>query len=88
MTDQLAEALARAEDPEGLALTPAELVRLSEELRCLPAIRRAEARYRSFSVEPIRDHLARHPDEPLQDVETWFGVNIGRLSEALRGRRT
>lgn len=35
----------------------------------------------------IRAYCARHPDADLQDVAHRFGVNIGRVSEALHGRR-
>ena len=65
-----------------------ELVRLAEELKRRPAIRRATPRSQHPRKAAIRAYVALHSDEPLQDVATRFGVNIGRVSEALRGKRT
>lgn len=38
-------------------------------------------------AEAIRAHCAAHPKAPQMEVAREFGVNIGRVSEALYGTR-
>lgn len=55
-----------------------------------PAKPRAPARKRTVTpadAAAIRAYCARHPEADLQDVAQRFGVNIGRVSEVLHGRR-
>lgn len=66
----------------------AELSYLTEELKRRPTVRRAAPQSARPQTAEILFYVAHHPDEPLQDVATRFGVNIGRISEALRGKRT
>ena len=55
-----------------------------------PAKPRAPARRRTVTpadAAAIRAWCTYHPEADLQDVAEMFGVNIGRVSEALHGRR-
>lgn len=36
----------------------------------------------------IRRHAAANPDAPLHEIAAAFGVNPGRVSEAIAGKRT
>jgi hypothetical protein len=58
--------------------------------RRAPAKRPAPARKRQVDAAlaaRIRAYVAAHPGEHLQDVAAVFGVNPGRVSEALHGDR-
>lgn len=55
-----------------------------------PARQPAPARKRQVDAAlaaRIRAYVAAHPGEHLQDVAAVFGVNPGRVSEALHGDR-
>ena len=55
-----------------------------------PARQPAPARKRQVDAElaeEIRRYVAAHPRQHLQDVAVRFGVNSGRVSEALHGER-
>jgi hypothetical protein len=41
----------------------------------------------AFLAERIRAYVARHPTEHLHEVAVLFGVNPGRVSEALHRKR-
>jgi len=63
-----------------------ELNDLADELHRNPAIKRAKTRSPALTPElaqRIRDYATAHPDLHQQDVANHFGINHGRVSEAL-----
>jgi hypothetical protein len=68
-----------------------ELEWLAAELRRRPSIRRAPIKNHGLAPAQkaaIRRELRDNPDAHLQEVADRYGVNIGRVSEVLRGKRT
>jgi len=73
-----------------LYLIAIELDHLADELARRPA--RKKAPRSSVPMTPdladrIRDFAHRNPDWTENDIGAHFGVNQGRVSEALRGKR-
>ncbi len=72
-------------------LRSAELRMLADQLWRRPSGRRpVKPKSRTMSgelAERIRAYVAEHPDEPEDRVGDRFGVNQGRVSEALFGFR-
>lgn len=67
-----------------------ELAYLASETRRQYHGRRAPAASIALTdelAEDIRRYCARHPDETMHRVGIRFGVNQGRVSEALFGKR-
>lgn len=67
-----------------------ELEKLTIELIRRPVVRKARPTSQSFTPElaqRIRDYAAEHPGVSQNDIAQSFGVNSGRVSEALRGKR-
>jgi hypothetical protein len=65
-----------------------ELLALADALWRRPAIRRAPARSRALTPDDaaaVRREFRADPSARLQDLAGRYGVNIGRISEALRG---
>jgi predicted metal-dependent phosphoesterase TrpH len=63
-----------------------ELRQLAEETIRRPAVRRAPTRNKTPTpelAERIRNYARRHPRAHQQDIAQHFGVNAGRVSEAL-----
>lgn len=68
-----------------------ELVGLADELRRRPAGRRAPARSRPMTDElaaEIRAFREAHPRLSQVEISRRFNLNQGRVSEALKGKRT
>lgn len=67
-----------------------ELHELAEELyRKSPAKKRAPVRSPKLTAEmaeEIREYATANPDAHQQDIAEHFGVNHGRVSEALNGQ--
>ncbi len=69
-------------DEEGID----ELNDIADELYRNPPVKRARTKSPSLTPElaqQIRDFAAAHPDLHQQDIANHFGVNHGRVSEAL-----
>jgi hypothetical protein len=86
--DALAEVAADPRVPADLA---ARIKSLADELRRRRP--RTVAEPRSTPTTPlmmnaIRHYHAAHPDKPQTEIARIFNVNPGRVSEALRGKRT
>lgn len=67
-----------------------ELALLAEETRRRAPCRKAAPRRRSLTPElaqAIRDHARAHPGAAYHEIAERFHTNIGRVSEALAGRR-
>lgn len=67
-----------------------ELLDIERELHRRPVRERAEPRSEPMTSElriAMRRYRKTHPDMPLQAIADAFNVNIGRVSEALRGKR-
>jgi len=67
-----------------------ELRELAEATRRRPAVRRSVPRSRPMTAElrdEIRRHAAGHPRATLAEIAAACGVNPGRVSEALGGKR-
>lgn len=68
-----------------------ELVELAEELKRRPSGNRATATSTPMTPElaqDIRDFVAANPNASQQAVAEAFNVNHGRVSEAIRGKRS
>jgi len=69
----------------------AEAIRgLVRELYRRPPVRRAPRQARPLSAqerERAREIAAAHPDMPQRDIARVFGVDGGRVSEAVAGKR-
>lgn len=73
-----------------LASVSAELEKLSNELIRRPSVRKARRTSNEFTPElavEIRAYAVQHPGVSQNDIAKSFGVNAGRVSEALRGKR-
>jgi hypothetical protein len=69
----------------------AELTRLADELRRRRAARKASARSTPMTDEladEIRAYRREHPKVPQALIAIAFGINQGRVSEALHGKRS
>lgn len=67
-----------------------ELADLAEAMYRRTATRRASVRSPRVTpemAEEIRQYAAANPDLHQQDIANHFGVNVGRVSEALHGDR-
>jgi hypothetical protein len=67
-----------------------ELAQLAGALFRRPAVRRAEPQSRPMTPEliaEIRSYAAKHPRATLSRIAQFHDTNIGRVSEALRGKR-
>ncbi len=68
-----------------------ELMQLADELRRRPPGPRAPVESTPMTPElaqDIRDYAEAHPGTSHQAIAEEFNVNHGRISEALRGKRT
>jgi hypothetical protein len=68
-----------------------ELLDIERELHRRPVKERAEPRSEPMTPElrtTIRMYRREYPYLPLQAIADVFNVNIGRVSEALRGKRS
>lgn len=68
----------------------AELREIAEAMYRRSATRRAQTRSPKVTpemAEEIRQYAADHPDLHQQDIANHFGVNVGRVSEALHHDR-
>jgi hypothetical protein len=68
-----------------------ELHDLAMQLHRRPAIRKAPADSMPLTPEierSIRDLACRHPSATYKRIANMAGVNIGRVSEVLAGKRT
>lgn len=64
---------------------------LVEQMKRRTATRRAPVRHEPLTEtqkEAIRQYALTHPEMHQQDIAELFGTNSGRVSEALRGKRT
>jgi len=67
----------------------ARLAYLAIETKRRRAVRRApNQRYNKITHAQARAYLAIHPDADYHEIAAHYGTNIGRVSEALRGKRT
>jgi hypothetical protein len=67
-----------------------ELAELAEATRRRPAPRVAPVKSRPLEpwlAEWIRETAEENPDATQMEIAREFGVNIGRVSEALHGKR-
>ena len=67
------------------------LLTWERELHRRPYVRKASQHSKPTTqglADRIRHHAVRHPHAPLQEIAVAFGVNIGRVSEALSGKRS
>lgn len=67
-----------------------ELSDLAEETKRRPPVRRAPKRAQHVTEalqEQVRDFAARHPRMPMRAIGQKFGIDQGRVSEALAGKR-
>lgn len=68
-----------------------ELIRLAEETRRRPPVRKGPVKSRPINRQvrvAIVAYAAAHPDAHGQEIAAVFKVNHGRVSEALGGKRT
>jgi hypothetical protein len=68
-----------------------ELEHLACALYRRPAVRRADPQSRPMTPElisEIRGYAAKHPRATLSRIAQFHDTNIGRVSEALGGKRT
>jgi hypothetical protein len=66
------------------------LTQLCIELHRRPAVRKARASSKPLDkavAAAIRQTAARHPGWSYHDIAEHYNVNIGRVSEVLRGKR-
>jgi hypothetical protein len=66
------------------------LAELADAMYRRTATRRASVRSPKVTAEmaeEIRQYAAANPDLHQQDIANHFGVNVGRVSEALHGDR-
>jgi len=73
-----------------LAAISARLLEIVEELKRRPAIRKSSVKSRAVTPHLnrlIRRYAAAHPDASYEEMAQIHGVNTGRISEAIRGRR-
>lgn len=83
---EVREELKRLADEHGIP----RLRELAEELYRRPAAKRALPRARMMTDElrqRIREYVATHPTMSNRDVGRHFGVDGGRVSEAVNGFR-
>jgi hypothetical protein len=67
-----------------------ELAEIADAMYRRAATRRAgtrSPRVTAEMAEEIRQYAAAHPDAHQQDIANHFGVNVGRVSEALHRDR-
>jgi hypothetical protein len=67
-----------------------ELREIADAMYRRTATRRAQVRSPKVTpemAEEIRQYAATHPDVHQQDIANHFGVNVGRVSEALHHDR-
>ena|SRR5215203_848704 len=67
-----------------------EIAYLRGELHRRPAVRKARAKSKPLDkamAKQIRFTAKYHPDWSYEEIGRYTGVNIGRVSEALRGKR-
>jgi hypothetical protein len=67
-----------------------ELAVLAQALKRRPMVRKARPKYRPLTPvlkEDIQAYAGRFPDLSYQEIANHFFTNIGRVSEALRGKR-
>jgi hypothetical protein len=68
-----------------------ELETLADEIRRRPVLRRAPIKSTRMTTklrEDIRACVAANPDVPYARIAAAFNVNPGRVSEAMRGKRS
>lgn len=68
-----------------------ELMQLADELKRRPPGPRAPVESTSMTPElaqEIREYVEAHPGMSHQTIAEKFNVNHGRVSEAIRGKRT
>lgn len=66
-----------------------ELLGLAEELRRSAPFRRSPPRSAVFTpemAEDIRAYARKNPQASQQEIASYFGVNSGRVSEAVNNR--
>lgn len=68
----------------------ARLDNLNEELKRRPVERRASPKLRMNDAvaERVREYAASNPRASQLEIARQFNINPGRVSEALRGKRT
>jgi hypothetical protein len=67
-----------------------ELNVIADELQRNPAAKRAPRKSTPFTAEmaeEVREFAQAHPDAHNQEIADHFGVNPGRVSEALHNKR-
>ena len=67
-----------------------ELNAIADEMQRSPAAKRAPKKSAPFTAEmaeEIRQFAKAHPDAHNQEIADHFGVNPGRVSEALNNKR-
>lgn len=67
-----------------------ELRELAEETKRRPAVRRAPTEAKKITPElrrRVRAHARRHPAKPMRAIGRAFGIDQGRVSEILAGKR-
>lgn len=67
-----------------------EICQIAEETRRRSSGRRAPSKSRRLSPElarAIRSYAMRHPHLSQQEIGNFFGLNAGRVSEAISGKR-
>jgi hypothetical protein len=67
-----------------------ELKDIADELQRNPAAKRAPRKSRTFTAEmaeEVRAFAQKNPDMHNQEIADRFGVNPGRISEAINNRR-
>lgn len=67
-----------------------ELHDLAEQTKRRPPVRRVSDRNRRLTpmlAADIREYARRNPDAAQQEIATHFGLNAGRVSEAMAGKR-
>ena len=72
-------------------MTRALLIELERELHRRPPVRKVQREARSAteaSENAIREYAARNPNASYRKMSAVFGQSIGRISEALAGKRS
>lgn len=67
-----------------------ELIALAEATRRRPPVKRAPTTSPSLTPElaaQIRRYALQHPDVPNREIGALFGVDGGRVTDAMRGLR-
>lgn len=64
-----------------------ELAELAEETKRRSPARRARKQNATYDPAEVREYAEAFPDLPYHELANAFGITIGRVSEAIAGKR-